>query len=337
MKVRWFIDKQSRVPLYLQLKDLLQYYIATGAIAQGAQLPTVNQLAGEVGLAFETVRKAYTTLEQDGLVEATRGRGTHVVGYPARHDGSGGSPFSQENRLQMSLRHTLSEMYDRVHDKEWLQERAMTAIDEITKKKGASFAIFTECNKLQTESFSRVLTDSLKIDVQPVIVEHLAEAVKEAGEAGRLPAAVITTGFHFREVRALLCEYPIVVDFLITRMSPQTRRAIDSFGKNARFGFICRNRNCIAVHRDVLTDELGIPGKLACHALSDPDTFRLLEIVDVLLVSPAVFEEVRKIAPADLPIFNVFDWVDPLSLDAIKTRISNEVFTGDFVPAIGHD
>ena len=52
----------NKVPLYLQLKDLIKYYISTGAIQADHQLPAVNALAKELGINFETVRKAYKEL-----------------------------------------------------------------------------------------------------------------------------------------------------------------------------------------------------------------------------------------------------------------------------------
>jgi hypothetical protein len=47
------------------------------------------------------------------------------------------------------------------------------------------------------------------------------------------------------------------------------------------------------------------------------------------LVSPPVYEEVRKAAPSKLPVFNVFDRVDPMSLRVIKDRLNSQKQTPD--------
>jgi hypothetical protein len=47
----------------------------------------------------------------------------------------------------------------------------------------------------------------------------------------------------------------------------------------------------------------------------------ILHTVDVLLLSPPVYEQVVSIAPAALRIFNVLDQVDPLSLRHLKERL----------------
>ncbi len=74
------LDNHSSLPPYEQVRLQLATQISTGALAGGARLPTVRRLAGELGLAVNTVARAYRELEAAGLVE-TRGRaGTVVIG-----------------------------------------------------------------------------------------------------------------------------------------------------------------------------------------------------------------------------------------------------------------
>lgn len=71
-------------PPYEQVKSQLAALIRTGELAQGERLPTVRQLAGDLGLAVNTVARAYKELELARLVE-TRGRnGTVVLASRAR-------------------------------------------------------------------------------------------------------------------------------------------------------------------------------------------------------------------------------------------------------------
>ena len=67
------------MPLYLQLKDLIKYFISTGAIHDGDQLPGVVQLAKDLKINFETVRKAYKELEKEKLLAMSPGRGTFAT------------------------------------------------------------------------------------------------------------------------------------------------------------------------------------------------------------------------------------------------------------------
>src|SRR5215467_9834325 len=78
------LDPQSSMPPYEQVRSQLAAAIESGALHPAAQLPTVRRLAGDLGLAVNTVARAYRELELAGLVE-TRGRhGTFVAGPPSQ-------------------------------------------------------------------------------------------------------------------------------------------------------------------------------------------------------------------------------------------------------------
>ena len=72
------IDPNSTVPPFEQVRVALLDQITTGRLAAGAKLPTVRQLATDLGVAANTVARAYRELEAEALIE-TRGRnGTFV-------------------------------------------------------------------------------------------------------------------------------------------------------------------------------------------------------------------------------------------------------------------
>ncbi|MFD5317209.1 GntR family transcriptional regulator [Streptomyces sp. NPDC127098] len=73
------IDPGASAAPYEQLRAQIAERARSGELPVGYRLPTVRALAGELGLAANTVAKAYRTLEADGVIE-TRGRhGTFVA------------------------------------------------------------------------------------------------------------------------------------------------------------------------------------------------------------------------------------------------------------------
>ena len=74
MKDIFQVDRSLPVPIYQQLVDSIRAAIKTGQLTDGQQLPTVQEL----DLSRGTIIRAYTTLEQEGLLEMVQGRGTFV-------------------------------------------------------------------------------------------------------------------------------------------------------------------------------------------------------------------------------------------------------------------
>jgi GntR family transcriptional regulator len=76
------VDTRSPVPAYEQIRAQIDTMIASGVLAPGAQLPPIRQLAVDLGLATNTVARAYRELELAGSV-ASRARHGTVVASPA--------------------------------------------------------------------------------------------------------------------------------------------------------------------------------------------------------------------------------------------------------------
>jgi DNA-binding transcriptional regulator YhcF (GntR family) len=76
------LEPDSAVPPYAQLLDQVATMIRSGVLAPGARLPAIRHLANDLGVAVNTVGRAYQELEREGLV-ASRGRhGTVVLDTP---------------------------------------------------------------------------------------------------------------------------------------------------------------------------------------------------------------------------------------------------------------
>ncbi|MGW7364860.1 GntR family transcriptional regulator [Streptomyces sp. NPDC054841] len=79
MTLKIVIDTDSASAPYEQLRSQISAQARSGRLPVGYKLPTVRGLAEELGLAANTVAKAYRALESDGVIE-TRGRnGTFVA------------------------------------------------------------------------------------------------------------------------------------------------------------------------------------------------------------------------------------------------------------------
>lgn len=71
-------NNAKRLPLYVQIGELLHREVAAGHYPVGERLPVEAELAAQLGVAVGTLRKALAKLESDGLLERRQGSGTYV-------------------------------------------------------------------------------------------------------------------------------------------------------------------------------------------------------------------------------------------------------------------
>jgi DNA-binding transcriptional regulator YhcF (GntR family) len=73
------VDADSRVPPFEQLRAQISTLIQAGSLVPGARLPSIRQLAKDLGIATGTAARAYAELEREGLVVARGRHGTVVA------------------------------------------------------------------------------------------------------------------------------------------------------------------------------------------------------------------------------------------------------------------
>lgn len=81
------VDESSDSPPYRQIVEQIRGAIEGGDLMAGSQLPTVRQLAGDLGIAPNTVARAYAELQETGWLTSEGRRGTRVSDGPPRASG----------------------------------------------------------------------------------------------------------------------------------------------------------------------------------------------------------------------------------------------------------
>lgn len=81
------IDPHSEEPIYLQLRQQIIIGIAKGEVKPNEQLPTVRQIADELGMNAMTVSKGYQLLKEEGYLITDRRKGTLVAPLPVEKKG----------------------------------------------------------------------------------------------------------------------------------------------------------------------------------------------------------------------------------------------------------
>jgi GntR family transcriptional regulator len=100
------LNFRSGKAVYLQLVDQVKVAAASGAIRAGEPLPSIRPLAEQLRVNRNTVAKAYTELESQGIIETVAGKGCFVR--------ANSSPFKKEVRRKL-LAETLDDAAVHAH------------------------------------------------------------------------------------------------------------------------------------------------------------------------------------------------------------------------------
>ena len=73
------ISPNDGVPIYLQIVNQVKYLVAAGRLVSGEELPPIRVLAERLVVNPNTVARAYTELEREGLLVSRPGRGIYVA------------------------------------------------------------------------------------------------------------------------------------------------------------------------------------------------------------------------------------------------------------------
>ena len=74
------MEFDDKVPIYLQIKQVIYHEMVTGKLKPGDQLPAVRQLALDLTVNVNTVQRALGTMIEEGFLVSQRGRGNFVTG-----------------------------------------------------------------------------------------------------------------------------------------------------------------------------------------------------------------------------------------------------------------
>jgi GntR family transcriptional regulator len=115
------VDFQAGKPVYLQLADQIRYAAASGRLRPGDPLPSLRPLSEELRINRNTIAKAYSELETQGIVETIPGKGFFLKQNP--------SPFTERVRQQM-LQTEIDEAVVMAHHLQISREKFLGLVNE---------------------------------------------------------------------------------------------------------------------------------------------------------------------------------------------------------------
>jgi GntR family transcriptional regulator len=106
------LNPQAGQPLYLQLMQQIRHAVDTGLLRAGDQLPGIRTLAEEIVVSHNTVAKAYSELEHEGVLQLRHGSGAFIAPRSGKRSRSDKLRLAQDRiraLVETLLREGLSE------------------------------------------------------------------------------------------------------------------------------------------------------------------------------------------------------------------------------------
>lgn len=75
-----FLDYHSRTPIYEQIKEQIVLDVSRGILKKDDQLPSLRQLSAQLGININTVKRALSELEAQGVIYSVAGKGIFISG-----------------------------------------------------------------------------------------------------------------------------------------------------------------------------------------------------------------------------------------------------------------
>jgi DNA-binding transcriptional regulator YhcF (GntR family) len=229
----FMINKQSAVPLHVQLKEQIRYAIMSGEYAPGSPLPSIRELTGQLGIHRNTVHRVYLELQASGLLSSRPGKGVFV-----------NETLTETVSVRdLNAADTLIERY--FAEANDLGINAVTLARLIGQRAPAYDArhptvAFVECTAHQSQECARDLASAFGVRVLHLLLDDLRRAPEEV--SGQL-RHVVTSIFHYDEVRELLGAVGRRVHPITYDLHPVTRRLLRELRPDCRLGFICHDAN----------------------------------------------------------------------------------------------
>lgn len=73
------IDTMSRIPIYEQLVEQVEYFVLNGILKEGEQIPSVRNLSVQLSINPNTIQKAYFELDKRRIIRSVPGRGCFIT------------------------------------------------------------------------------------------------------------------------------------------------------------------------------------------------------------------------------------------------------------------
>lgn len=232
------VDENWNAPLYKQIAGSIMKDIASGKIPAGYKLPTVRELADEMGISKGTIKHAYEHLEQMGVIEMTQGKGTFVL--EAENASS-----SRKERAMKAIDDLFEELEELGFTPREMEIYLKLKLHGLEEKYEMVKAAVIDCNPETIRLIEDQLAEIEYVETASFSLNQIGTVANKLNEEYDL---VLTTSTHYPEVEPLIRNRKAVA-MMAMRPTNETIIHMARLEKDAKVGVVCASDNFAGVVR----------------------------------------------------------------------------------------
>ena len=311
------IDKNNRVPIYLQVKEQILYSIKQGILRVGEKMPTERELSQNLGISRNTVSTAYKELEQEGVLKSFQGKGTFVM-----EDANPWKDQGLKNKIIKFVDLGLEEALELGMEPDDFLDIVIKRVEEKKEMMKKIVAAYVECNVEQSRMFSKQLSESTNMNVNPLTINDLLIMDDKTRTTVKNSQVIISTFNHVNEVTSLIQGMNKEVLGIAINPDLETIVKIARYPQGTRFGFLCISEEFKFKIRGALEKAgLGSIDILYSTTKDEKEIREIVEKSEVLIVSPGRYKEVERNNFEGKDIIMFMYSLDDGSVKALKSKI----------------
>ena len=233
------LDRQSGLPLYLQIAHELMYLIETGVLRDGDAPPSLRRLGQQLGISFLTVDKAYRWLQARGVLATRRGIGWKVALISEHSDQDDRNRLRMNKFVDEALSSAVQAGFDPMIFARNIAHRAAALEKRVPSRK----LTFVECHAAYVDDYVAELRKELSefnVEIRGMLTTSLAENPKSAENHHFLRNSdfVLTTFYHSSFVQKIVTPLNRRIISLSLALNKEALYKIVSLSREVKIGAI---------------------------------------------------------------------------------------------------
>jgi DNA-binding transcriptional regulator YhcF (GntR family) len=306
--IKFNLDKKVNLTFYDQIKGQLLSAIYCGKIKEGDRLPSIRELADDLGVNYKTVRRIYLTLAEEGYLEMLRGSGAFLKKR------SGENTYKQMHRR--AIFKLLNEVTEKVRNLGLTTQQFARLFDGLTT--GANLRklkLAVVDHEEEAFIFSRELKVRLGAEVVSIALDAGSDKLSEAKDVDYF----LTTSWHIKDVRSLA--ESIGKPVLEIKPSHQIYTEILAAARDQNIAVVIQDQRTMHASHEIFMN-LYHPSTQKRFWIASIDRKDLIDDIvdkaDLIFVSPMCWDEMRKRTPADKELRTYDHFISERTINDLK-------------------